>query len=89
MGLNVLAVLAIKIGWWVGWTVGLVVIVIAVLLLLAIIGLGRRIVRQAQDITGALDGTRKNTTPMFDLSKTNLAIDRTVRGLVRAREERR
>jgi hypothetical protein len=80
---------AIQVGWWVGWTVGTVVVVIASLLLLAIIGLGRRIVRQAQDITRALDSTRKNTIPMFDLSRTNLALDRTVRSLGRAREERR
>ncbi|HEV8055139.1 MAG TPA: hypothetical protein VGP51_01495 [Nocardioidaceae bacterium] len=80
---------AIQVGWWVGWTVGTVVVVIAALLLLAIIGLGRRIIRQAQDITGALDSTRTNTNSMFDLSRTNLALDRTVRSLARAREERR
>ncbi len=79
---------ALQVGWWVGWTVGTVVVVIAALLLLAIIGLGRRIISQAQDITRALDSTRTNTNAMFDLSRTNLALDRTVRSLARAREER-
>lgn len=80
--------LAIDAGWIVGWSVGAVVVLIAALLLLAIIGLGRRIVRQAEDITRALDGTREHTTPMFDLSVTNLAIDRVARGLARVRQER-
>lgn len=81
--------LAVQVGWWVGWTVAAVVIVVAALLLLAIIGLGRRIVSQAQDITRTLDSARENTTPMFDLSKTNMALDRTVRSLARAREGHR
>lgn len=80
--------LAIQTAWLVGWAVGALVIVIAAVLLLAIIGLGRRIVRQANEITRALDGTRENTTPMFDVSRTNLAIDRITRGLGRVREER-
>ncbi len=76
---------AIETGWIVGWAVGAVVVVIAAVLLLAIIGLGRRIVRQAENITGALDGAREHTTPMFDLARTNLAIVRIVRSLARAR----
>ncbi len=79
--------LAIETGWIIGWGVGVVVVLIAALLLLAIIGLGRRIVRQAEDITGALDGAREHTTPMFDLPTTNLAIVRITRGLARARGE--
>lgn len=81
--------LAVQVGWLVGWTVGAVVIVVAALLLLAIIGLGRRIVSQAQDITRTLDSARVNTSPLFDLSKTNLALDRMVRSLARAREGHR
>jgi hypothetical protein len=73
--------LAIGIGWWIGWAVALVVILLAAALLLAIIGLGRRIVRQADDITAALDGTRENTTPLFDVTRTNFAIDRIARDL--------
>jgi hypothetical protein len=72
---------AIGIGWWIGWAVALVVILLAAALLLAIIGLGRRIVRQADDITAALDGTREHTTALFDLTRTNFAIDRIARDL--------
>ncbi len=75
--------------WWVvGWVVGVVVVLIAAALLLAIIALGRRIIRQANDITAALDGTRENTTALFDVTKTNLAIDQITRGLAAVREGR-
>lgn len=72
---------ALSAGWYVGWAVGVVVVLIAALLLLAIIALGRRIARQADDITAALDGTRRNTLPLYDTSHTNLAIDQITRGL--------
>ena len=74
-------VIALASGWVIGWIVGAVVVVIAVALLLIIIGLGRRVVRQADDITAALDGARANTDPLFDVARTNLAIDRITRGL--------
>jgi hypothetical protein len=61
--------------------VALVVILIAATLLLTIIALGRRIVRQADDITAAIDGARENTGPLFDVTATNSAIDRITRGL--------
>ena len=78
--------LAIDTGWIIGWAVGAVVVLIAAALLLIIIGLGRRIVRQANDITAALDGARENTTPLFDVTATNHALDRIARGLRRVRE---
>jgi hypothetical protein len=72
--------------WWiVGWAIGAAVVVVAAVLLLTIVALGRRIVRQADEITTALDGARENTTPLFDVTRTNLAIDRITRGLARAR----
>jgi hypothetical protein len=74
-------------GWWIfGWVVGAVVVLIAALLLLAIIGLGRRIVRQADEITEALDGTRANTDALWAVKSVNLNLDRVVRGLAAARE---
>jgi len=78
--------LALSQWWYVGWALGVVVILIAALLLITIILLGRRIVRQADDITAALDGARENTNPLFDLTRTNLAIDQITRGLRRLRE---
>jgi hypothetical protein len=77
--------IALTTWWYVGWAIALVVVLIAAVLLVAIIGLGRRIVRQADDVTAALDGTREHTTPLFDVTRTNLAIDRITRGLRRVR----
>lgn len=68
--------------WWlIGWGLAVVVVLIAASLLLTIIFLGRRIVRQANDIVAALDGARENTLPLYDVTKTNLAIDRITRDL--------
>jgi hypothetical protein len=73
--------------WWlIGWMIGVVVVVLAATLLLTIIGLGRRIVRQADEITAALDGARENTDALYEVKKTNLAIDRITRGLAAARK---
>ena len=72
---------AVATGWVIGWAVGAVVVVLAAGLLLAIIALGRRITREAEDITAALDGARGNTESLFDVARTNLAILRITRGL--------
>ena len=72
---------ALATGWVIGWVIGLVVVLLAAGLLLAIIGVGRRVARQADDITTALDGARGHTEPLFDVARTNLAIDRITRGL--------
>ncbi len=77
--------LALSQWWYVGWIVGVVVILIAALLLITIILLGRRIVRQADDITAAIDGARENTSPLYDVTKANLAVDQIARGLRRVR----
>ena len=74
-------------GWWiVGWAVGVVVVVIAATLVLTVIGLARRIVRQADAITEAIDGARENTAPLFDVKATSLSVDRITRGLRDVRE---
>jgi hypothetical protein len=73
--------------WWlIGWMLAVVVVVLAATLLLTIIGLGRRIVRQADDITAALDGTRQNTDPLWGVKQININIDRINRGLAAARK---
>ena len=78
-------IVALSQWWYVGWIVGVVVILIAALLLITIILLGRRIVRQADDITAAIDGARENTSPLYDVTKTNLAVDQITRGLRKVR----
>jgi hypothetical protein len=73
--------------WWiVGWAVGGAVVAVAAALLLVIIALGRRITRQAGEIVAALDGSRANTAPLFDVTKTNLALDQITRRLRIVRE---
>lgn len=76
-----MAVPAIAAGWVVGWILGALAVIIAATLLLAIIALGRRITTQADEVTEALDGVRANTEPLFDVARTNLAIDRITQGL--------
>jgi hypothetical protein len=78
-------IVAVATGWIVGWAIGFMVVLVAAAVLLTIIGFGRRIVRQAGDITSALDGARSNTEPLFDVTRTNLALDRITRGLRRVR----
>lgn len=77
--------LALSTGWYVGWAIGLVVVLIAAGLLLTIIALGRRITRQAKDITQALEGAHQNTNPLWEVRTTNHAIDRITRHLATAR----
>ena len=72
--------------WVLGWALGTVVVAIAAGLLVAIILLCRRIVRQASDITRALDGARKNTDALFGLTTTNGTLER-VTGELRAVRE--
>ena len=74
-------------GWYIGWAVGVAVVLVAAVLLLTVIGIGRRIARQASDIKGALDVTRVNTDPLWEVRTTNHALDRIVRGLHAAREK--
>jgi len=77
---------ALAAGWYIGWAVGLVVVLIAATLLIVVIALGRRIIRQAGDITTALHGAHRNTQALWDVRTTNHAIDRITRGLAAARE---
>lgn len=78
-------VLGLSAWWYVGWAIAGVVVAIAATLLLAIIFLGRRVVRQADYITAALDGTRVNTNPLWDVKRININLDRITRSLAAAR----
>ena len=77
--------LALSTWWYVGWVIAALVVVIAATLLLAIIFLGQRVARQADDITDALDGARRNTDPLWDVKRININVDRINRGLAAAR----
>jgi hypothetical protein len=77
---------ALSYGWYVGWGIGLVVVLLAAGLLLLNISIARRIARQAADITAALDGTKTNTDPLWDVRATNHTADRITRHLAAARE---
>lgn len=73
--------------WWtIGFAVAGAVVVVAAALLVTIIMLGRRIVAQAGDIIEALDATRENTNPLYDVAAVNHNIERITRGLRTARE---
>ena len=78
--------LALSFWWYFGWVTGALVVVIAATLLLMIIFIGRRVVRQANEITAALDGTRANTDPLWGVKQININIDRINRGLAAARK---
>jgi hypothetical protein len=77
--------LALSAWWLIGWMIGVVVVIIAATLLLTIIGLGRRVVRQADEITASLDATRGNTDPLWGVKQININIDRINQGLAAAR----
>lgn len=69
-------------GWWVvGWVIGFGGAVVAAILLVLIIRLAGQIASQARDITTALQGARDNTTPLFDVARTNLELDHATRAL--------
>ncbi len=69
-----------------GWSVGTLVVAIAAGLLVTLIVLARRIVRQAEDITEAIDNARENTTALFAVTETNATIERITGQLRTVRE---
>jgi hypothetical protein len=74
--------------WILGWVLGGAVVALAATLLLTLIALARRIVRQAGEIEEAIDGARENTAALFDLSSVNLSLDQVTRELRAARASR-
>jgi hypothetical protein len=73
--------------WVTGWVAGAGVVAIAAGLLLEITARGNRIAAQARDITAALERTRDNAAPLFELSETSASLDRITHGLRAAREQ--
>ena len=76
----------LHLGWRVGWGAGGAVVVIAAALILTLIALGRRITHQAREVDSQLQQVRDNTAVLFDLPKTNQAIERITEGLAELRE---
>lgn len=70
----------------IGGILATAVVAVAAILLFVIIALGRRITRQAVEITAALDGAREHTNALYDVTKINLALDRITRNLRTVRE---
>ena len=68
--------------WWVvGYVIGGLVVLIAATLLILINLLARRIVHQTAEITLALDGAMRNTTPLYDVGMINHGLESLSRGL--------
>ena len=61
-------------------------VAIAAGLLLTLIALCRRITRQAEDITRALDGARENTDPLWEVPSVNATVARITENLRAVRE---
>lgn len=75
-------------GWWtVGWIAGVAVVLIAAILILVIISIARKIINEAQQISGGLDGVTGKTMSLHDVSRTHQAVARITNGLRRARGE--
>ncbi len=72
-------------GWYVGYVIALVVLVVVVVLVGIILGLARRIGVQALAVVEALDQSRINTLPLWDVDKINGGV----RSIVASAEEAR
>ncbi len=81
-----LAAEAVLTGWYVGFAIGLVVIVLVVVLVGIILGLARRIAVQAEAVTAALDDSRVNTLPLWEVARVNDGIHAITKQCATARE---
>lgn len=61
-------------GWYIGYVIGGVAITAVVVLVAIILTMARRIAVQAEDITKALDASRMNTQPLWDVAKVNMGL---------------
>ncbi|CAN5625494.1 hypothetical protein BH20ACT2_BH20ACT2_20850 [soil metagenome] len=76
---------AVLTGWYVGFAIALVVITLIVVLVGIILGLARRIGTQATKIEQALDESRVNTLPLWDVAIVNDSLGDIVRDATAAR----
>lgn len=73
-------------GWLIGFVVGFTVIVVVVIIVASILALANRIGTQARAAIEALDQSRANTLPLWDLHHTNEAVKGIVDNARTARE---
>jgi anti-sigma-K factor RskA len=77
---------AVLTGWYVGFAIGALAIVLVVALVAMILNLARRIGMQALAITEALEESRDNTAPLWDVEKVNVGLRSIVKSARQARE---
>jgi len=78
---------ALSANWTLGWVIGAVVILLVAILLLAIIGLARKIEGVADDLVTDLDKIAQSTAPLQSVGATNNAVRTITRCLRKARGE--
>jgi len=72
-------------GWYWGFAIAAVLIAVVVILVADILALARKIGTQALDITGALNDSRENTQPLWEVEKVNDSI----RGIIKDAQQAR
>lgn len=73
-------------GWLIGFAVAFVIIVVVVIIVAAILSLANRIGKQARHAIDALDQSRTNTLPLWDLHHTNESVKGILVDAQKARE---
>lgn len=76
---------AVLTGWYVGLAIAGVVITLVVVLVAIILGLARRIGVQAVAIRDALEDSRVNTLPLWDVAHVNDTLRSITQGAAQAR----
>lgn len=72
-------------GWYIAYIITGAVIALVVVLVAAILEYARRIGRQAMEITEALDDTRVQTMPLWDVSAVTKGLNQATEALARIR----
>lgn len=72
--------------WHIAYYVAGAVLALVVALVAIILELARRINKQALDITAALDDSRANTLPLWDVASVNRGLENIVKGAATARQ---
>lgn len=71
--------------WYIAYYVAAAILAVVVALVAIILELARRINKQALDITQALDDSRQNTLPLWDVAGANRGLQAIVKNAQTAR----